>query len=86
LEFDLDYTAMRRTCATYFRQNRKGAQRQLRHATPTTTARVLPKTIAPEHRIAVEALDAELCPERTSETCELVLSREQEAQDCGLIN
>ena len=84
---DLDYRAMRRTCATYFRTNLKAAQRQLRHSTPLTTARVYQKTITQEQRAAVEALDAELCPATISKTCELVVSRRKDSEgSSSLIN
>lgn len=80
LLFDLDYRAMRRTCATYFRQNLKGAQRQLRHSTPMTTAQHYQKQIEPEHLAAVEALDAELCPPNPSKTCEPVVDQRTESE------
>jgi integrase len=57
---DLTYQAMRRTCATYFRDQKK-AQRQLRHATPVVTAKHYIQNIPSEHRQALERLDAELC-------------------------
>jgi len=84
---DLDYRAMRRTCATYFRANLKAAQRQLRHSTPMTTAKIYQKTITEEQRAAVEALDAELCPATISKTCELVVSqRKEDEAPSGLVN
>ncbi|MBI4873921.1 MAG: hypothetical protein HY822_04720, partial [Acidobacteria bacterium] len=55
----LDFQMLRRTCATYFRQDVKSAQAQLRHSTPATTAGVYQQTISADHRAAVEALDAE---------------------------
>jgi len=58
---DVTYQALRRTCATYFRGNLKGAQQQLRHATPTVTAKYYQQSITSEHRAAVEKLDQELC-------------------------
>ncbi len=58
---DLNYQALRRTCATYFRSNVKGAQQQLRHASPNVTAKHYQQTITEEHRAAVAALDRELC-------------------------
>jgi len=64
---DLDYQALRRTCATYFRNNLTAAQRQRRHRSPNVTAKHYRKTITEEQRAAVEALDRELCPPETSE-------------------
>lgn len=64
LTSDITYQALRRTCATYFRQDLKSAQAQLRHTTPMTTAKHYQKAISSDHRAAVEALDAEFL-ERT---------------------
>jgi integrase len=68
LYFDLTYQAMRRTCATYFREDLKDAQRQLRHSTPMTTAKHYQKSIDKDHLAAVEKLDQELCP-KDPKTC-----------------
>ncbi|HXS95477.1 MAG TPA: hypothetical protein VN736_12810, partial [Candidatus Limnocylindrales bacterium] len=51
---------LRRTCATFFRDV-KGAQQQLRHASPNVTARHYMQAITAEHREAVAKLDRELC-------------------------
>lgn len=58
---DINFAMLRRTCATYFRENLKGAQRQLRHKTPLVTAKHYQQSIPAEHRSAVEKLDQELC-------------------------
>jgi integrase len=58
---DLTYQALRRTCATYFRSNIKGAQQQLRHSKPHVTAQHYQQVITAEHRQAVADLDRELC-------------------------
>jgi len=62
---DINFAMLRRTCATYFRANLKGAQRQLRHKTPHVTAKHYQQSITVEHRSAVAKLDQELCnPEK----------------------
>jgi integrase len=71
---DLDYQAMRRTCATYFRNNLTAAQRQLRHSTPIVTAKHYRKAITEDVRAAVEALDKELCPPATPTNPDLHVS------------
>jgi integrase len=58
---DINFAMLRRTCATYFRDNLKGAQRQLRHKTPHVTAKHYQQSITAEHRSAVAKLDQELC-------------------------
>jgi len=58
---DLTYQALRRTCATYFRQDIQSARAQLRHATAATTAKHYLKSVSSDHRAAVEALDSEFC-------------------------
>lgn len=55
----LTYQAMRRTCATFFRQDLKSAQAQLRHSSPMTTDKHYRKAISADQRAAVERLDAE---------------------------
>ena len=54
---DFTYQALRRTCATWFRNDLKSAQAQLRHTTLDTTIKHYAKTIAEDHRRAVEVLD-----------------------------
>ena len=58
---DINFAILRRTCATYFRDNLKSAQRQLRHKTPHVTAKHYQQSIPVEHRAAVAKLDQELC-------------------------
>ena len=62
---DINFVMLRRTCATHFRDNLKGAQRQLRHKTPHVTAKHYQQSITVEYRSAVAKLDQELCnPEK----------------------
>jgi integrase len=62
---DINFAMLRRTCATYFRDNLKGAQQQLRDKTPHVTAKHYQQSITAEHRLAVAKLDQELCnPEK----------------------
>jgi integrase len=58
---DITFQAFRRTTATYFRKDVKGAQRQLRHAKPDMTAAEYQQVITDEHRESVENLEKELC-------------------------
>jgi integrase len=84
---DLDYQAMRRTCATYFRNNLTAAQRQLRHATPIVTAKHYRKAITEDVRAAVEALDRELCPQTIPEKSKPAAGAAIKLEDIsGLVN
>jgi integrase len=56
----LTFQCLRRTCATHFKGTVKDRQAHLRHANPSTTHKHYQKSIAAEHRAAVEELDAKL--------------------------
>ena len=62
----LTFRLLRSTCATYFRQDLKSAQAQLRHASPMMTAKHYMKTIPAEQIAAVEAMDREFAPRKTA--------------------
>jgi integrase len=66
---DVDFQALRRTCATLFGANAKDprdTQVPLRHADPSVTLRYYQKSIPASVRAAVLALDAELISRKAS--------------------